>query len=136
MMWLLGTCKQILKVSDFYLDKQKKILKEVYHVPWIVLFSADRWPLEVLTFLIHGFAPCNYQNSWANKMKMRLYKKFGLIEHSYTYISSQRIFMWMYVAANVSRRKLSIKWWILVISTPQKFVKNWPSISEFKFSAN
>ena len=25
------------------------------YVPWIVLFSADRWPLDVLTFLIHGF---------------------------------------------------------------------------------
>ena len=47
------------------------------------------------TFLIHDFAPSNFQNSWANKMEMRLYKEFGLIEHSYTYISSQRIFMWM-----------------------------------------
>ena len=30
---------------------------EVYHVLWIVLISAKRWRLDVLTFLIHGFAP-------------------------------------------------------------------------------
>ena len=28
----------------------------MYHVPWIALFSAKRWRLDVLTFLIKGFA--------------------------------------------------------------------------------
>ena len=32
---------------------QKK--NEVYQVSRIVLFSTNRWPLDVLTFLIHGF---------------------------------------------------------------------------------
>ena len=27
----------------------------MYHVPWIALFSANRWRLDVLTFLIKGF---------------------------------------------------------------------------------
>jgi hypothetical protein len=37
----------------------KKI--EVYHVPWIALISAKRWRLDVLTFLINGFAQNNVQ---------------------------------------------------------------------------
>ena len=46
----------MLKISDFYLDKQKSfILKKILGVP-IVLFSANRWPLNALTFLVHGFA--------------------------------------------------------------------------------
>ena len=48
----------MLTISDFYLDKPKsfipkKILK--YHVPWIALFLANRWRLDVLTFRIKGF---------------------------------------------------------------------------------
>ena len=27
----------------------------MYHVPWIALFSAKRWQLDVLTLLIKGF---------------------------------------------------------------------------------
>ena len=27
----------------------------VYHAPWIALFSANRWRLDVLTFLLKGF---------------------------------------------------------------------------------
>ena len=45
--------KDMLKISDFYLDKQKSFIPK--NVPWIVLSSANRWPLDVLTFLIHGF---------------------------------------------------------------------------------
>ena len=49
----------MLKISAFYLDKQKSFIPkkkiEVYHVPWIALISAKRWRLDVLTFLIHGF---------------------------------------------------------------------------------
>ena len=30
-------------------------MEEVYHVLWIALFSAIRWRLDVLTFLIKGF---------------------------------------------------------------------------------
>ena len=46
--------------------KNKKVffLKKILSVPWIVLSSANRWPLDVLTFLIHGFvwniAICNW----------------------------------------------------------------------------
>ena len=48
----------MLKISNFYLDKQKSFIPkkiEVYHVPWIALISAKRWRLDVLTFLIYGF---------------------------------------------------------------------------------
>ena len=55
----------MLKISDFYLDKQKSFIPkmnimctkdlDVYHVPWIALFSANRWRLDVLTFHIKGF---------------------------------------------------------------------------------
>mgnify|MGYP001389114537 CR=1 FL=1 len=51
----------MLKISAFYLDKQKSctmyilFLKEyeVYQVSRIVLLSADRWPPDVLTFLVN-----------------------------------------------------------------------------------
>ena len=46
----------MLKISDFYLDKQKSFIpKKILSVPWIALFSANRWRLDVLTFLIKGF---------------------------------------------------------------------------------
>jgi hypothetical protein len=54
----IGT-KEMLKISDFYCDNQKIFIPkkiEVYQVPWITLISAKRWRLDVLTFLIHGFA--------------------------------------------------------------------------------
>ena len=31
----------------------------MYHVPWIAFFSAKRWRLDVLTFLIKGFDESN-----------------------------------------------------------------------------
>ena len=48
----------MLKISDFYLDKQKSFIPKkyyVYHVPWIALSSANRWRLDILTFLVKGF---------------------------------------------------------------------------------
>lgn len=49
----------MLKVSIL---TNKKVLFQknysVYHVPWTVLFSANRWRLDVLTFLIKGFGYC------------------------------------------------------------------------------
>jgi hypothetical protein len=44
----------MLKISAFYLDKQKSLyLKNIWSVPFSrkVLFSTNRWPLDVLTFL-------------------------------------------------------------------------------------
>ena len=43
----------MLKISDLYLDKQKSVISKK-NVPWIALFSANRWRLDVLTFLIKG----------------------------------------------------------------------------------
>ena len=46
----------MLKISDFYLDKQKGFIpKKISSVPWIALFSANRWRLDIQTFLIKGF---------------------------------------------------------------------------------
>ena len=48
--------------SSILTNKKVLFLKkyEVYHVPWIALFSANRWYLDVLTFLIKGFSlDCN-----------------------------------------------------------------------------
>ena len=45
----------MLKISAFYLDKQKSFIPKVYLVPQIALISAKRWRLDILTFLIHGF---------------------------------------------------------------------------------
>jgi hypothetical protein len=47
-----------------FLKKQKKY--EVYQVSRIVLFSTDRWPLDVLTFLIQGlgFLASKWGNLW------------------------------------------------------------------------
>ena len=51
--------KEMLKISAFYLDKQKSFIPkkkyEVYQVSRIVLISANRWQLDVLTFLIQGY---------------------------------------------------------------------------------
>ena len=37
---------------------------EVYQVSRIVLFSSNRWPLDVLTFLIYGFGPWYKEFYW------------------------------------------------------------------------
>ena len=50
----------MLKFSDFYLDKQKSFIPKK-NIPWIALFSANRWRLDVLTFLIKGFGGDNEQ---------------------------------------------------------------------------
>ena len=57
--------KKMLKFSAFYFDKQKSFLPkkrhEVYQVSRIVLFEINRWPLDVLTFLIHGFGKTTFE---------------------------------------------------------------------------
>ena len=46
----------MLKFSDLYLDEQKSFIpKKILSVLWITLSSANRWRLDVLTFLIKGF---------------------------------------------------------------------------------
>ena len=45
----------MLKISDLYLDKQKSFIPKKILSVWIALFSANRWRLDVLTFLIKGF---------------------------------------------------------------------------------
>jgi hypothetical protein len=50
----------MLKISAFYLDKQKSFFPKK-NVPWIALISAKRWRLDVLTFLIHGFGQGLYE---------------------------------------------------------------------------
>ena len=50
--------KEMLKISDFYLGKQKSFIpKKILSVPYTMnnYFPANRWPLDVLTFLIHDF---------------------------------------------------------------------------------
>ena len=50
----------MLQISDLYLDKQKSFIPKknikctMYHA-WRAFFSANRWRLDVLTFLIKGF---------------------------------------------------------------------------------
>jgi hypothetical protein len=57
----------MLKISDFYLDKQKGFIpKKIWSVPWIVLFSANRWSLDVLTLLINGFGLAKQINKSTN----------------------------------------------------------------------
>ena len=77
----------MLKISDFSLDKQTNEITpekyQVYHVPWIALFSAYRWHLEVLTFLIKGFDQNTHQ----------FYYNFGkiyLFEHSDTKLDTTK----------------------------------------------
>ena len=49
----------MLKISDFYLNKQKSFIPQK-NISWIALFSANRWHLDVSTFLIKGFGyNCN-----------------------------------------------------------------------------
>ena len=57
----------MLNFSDFYLDKQKMFFfpKKILNVPRIALFSANRWRLDVLTFLIKGFAENDIKPSLA-----------------------------------------------------------------------
>jgi hypothetical protein len=43
----------MLKISGFYLDKQKSFISK--KLSWIALSSANRWRRDVLTFLIKGF---------------------------------------------------------------------------------
>ena len=51
--------KRCLKFQLSILTNEKVLflnkMYEVYHFSRIVLFSTNRWPLDVLTFLIHGF---------------------------------------------------------------------------------
>ncbi len=49
----------MLKNSTFYVDKQKSFIPkkyEMYQVSMAVHSETNRWPLDVLTFLIHGFS--------------------------------------------------------------------------------
>ena len=41
----------------------------MYHVQWIALFSANRWRLDVLTFLIKGFEENDERNAIENAGK-------------------------------------------------------------------
>ena len=47
----------MLKISEFYLDKRKSFIPKINTkcTMYIALFSANRWRLDVLTFLIKGF---------------------------------------------------------------------------------
>ena len=71
----------MLTISDFYLDKQKSFIpkkNEVYHVPWIALNSAQRWRLDVLTFLIHGFGLACHRFSQKNERTNLVFFAFML----------------------------------------------------------
>ena len=62
--------------------------KDIKNVPWIALFSAYRWHLEVLTFLIKGFDQNTHQ----------FYYNFGkiyLFEHSDTKLDTTK--QWIYM---------------------------------------
>ena len=48
----------MLKISDFYLDKQKSFIPKK-NITLDSIFSAKRWCLDVLTFLIKGFDESN-----------------------------------------------------------------------------
>ena len=42
----------------------------MYHVAWIALFSAYRWRLDVLTFLIKGFGFYDNESLFFDKEKL------------------------------------------------------------------
>ena len=52
----------MLKISVFYLDKKYGVY-QVFRFR-IVLFSTNRWALDVLTFLIHGFEKTHAKSLW------------------------------------------------------------------------
>ena len=59
--------KRNVKFSTLYLDTQKSFIRKkrltcTMYYAWIALISTKRWQLDVLTFLIHGFAFKNLQN--------------------------------------------------------------------------
>ena len=64
MSWNFVRFHEIINQRDaenfIFLSWQKKVLflkkYQVYHVPLVALFSANRWRLDVLTLLIKGFA--------------------------------------------------------------------------------
>ena len=55
-----GGVKKLGKSGDILWTTNSRAIytrgPSMYHVPWIALISAKRWRLDVLTFLIHGFA--------------------------------------------------------------------------------
>ena len=58
----------MLKILDFFLDKQKSFIpKKILSVPCTMdsSFLANRWRLDVLTFLIKGFGPVNTKSTAA-----------------------------------------------------------------------
>ena len=78
----------MLKISDFYLDKQKSFIpKKNMYTPWIALFSAKRWRHDVLTFLIKGFDIC-HSNVLAQEihevhtLRFLLYVLYGFLKFS------------------------------------------------------
>ena len=44
----MSEIKEMLKISAFYLDKQKSFIPKKIEVPWIALISAKRWRIDVL----------------------------------------------------------------------------------------
>ena len=67
----------MLKISDLYLDKQKYFIhKKILSVPctmYHALFSANRWCLDVLTFLIKGFGTKEMDKSTFLSKKAGMY---------------------------------------------------------------
>ena len=51
--------KNFSSFKQFLLPIEKcRHFKGTLYVPWIALFSGNRWRLDVLTFLIKGFGYC------------------------------------------------------------------------------
>ena len=90
----------MLKISDFYLDKQKFFVpKKILSVTCTMesFFSANRWRLDVLTFLVKGFAFYYRHPSLPQKIPF-LSQTWSKIHTLVYYIQSwyfQALFFWL-----------------------------------------
>ena len=56
----------------------------MYHVPWLALFSANRWCLNVLTFLIKGFVFDN-KNVNIHILSLQFFDSMDVLPHTLTH---------------------------------------------------